>query len=107
MAVERKRLPIPVHENGASGVREAEKEAFVHENGPSGVRDRNGDKEAHKKQGRPEGSALYTGATPGLEGGGDADEVFGLECGATDEAAVDVLLGEELLVVGGLEGAAV
>ena len=39
MAVERKRLPIPVHENSAFGVREAEKEGLVHGIGPSGVRD--------------------------------------------------------------------
>ena len=49
------------------------------------------------------------GAHPGiiLEGQGDLDEVVGLEGGAADEAAVDVGLGEELLGVGGLAGAAV
>ena len=49
------------------------------------------------------------GAHPGivLERQGDLDEVVRLERGAADEAAVDVGLGEELLRVGRLAGAAV
>ena len=39
MAVERRRLPIPVHKIGLYGVREAKKTGFVHENGPFGVRE--------------------------------------------------------------------
>ena len=39
MAVELRRLPIPVHKIGLYGVREAENEGFVHENSPHGVRE--------------------------------------------------------------------